>query len=74
MGEAETPQYRHRFIVEAYLDRVFVARQVVYRDVVKDGSEGITVPVSMKLHARFYEIAVWADYVPLLMRKMVERC
>ncbi len=65
VGEAETPQYRHRFIVEAYLDRVFVARQVVYRDVVKDGSEGITVPVSMKLHARFYEIAVWADYVPL---------
>lgn len=57
-----TPAYRHRFIVDAYLDRVFVARQVIYQDIT-DGRSEFSIPVSMKLHARNYEIAVWSDYV-----------
>ena len=60
----DAPQYRHRFIIDAYLDRVFVARQVVYQDIV-DGRDEISLPVSMKLHARNYEIAVWTDYVQM---------
>lgn len=58
------PKYRHRFIVDAYLNRVFVARQVVYQNIA-DGRDEITLPVSMKLHARNYEIAVWTDYVQM---------
>lgn len=58
----ESPEYRHRFVVEAYLNHQPVARQVVYEDIV-DGRTEMTLPVSMKLHARNYEIAVWKDYV-----------
>lgn len=58
-------KYRRRFIVEAYIDRVFSARQVVYQELGSELSGNVTLPVSMKLHARYYEIAVWADYVPL---------
>lgn len=61
----DVSKYRRRFIVEAYIDRVFTARQVVYQDVAADALGNVTLPVSMKLHARRYEIAVWADYVPL---------
>ena len=58
----DAPLYRHRFIIDAYLDRVFIARQVVYQDI-SDGRTELEVPLSMKLHARNYEIAVWTDYV-----------
>lgn len=53
--------YLQRFTVVAYLNRQEVARQVVYEDIT-DRSQ-ISVPVSMKLNAREYQIAVWADYV-----------
>lgn len=58
----EAPAYRHRFVIDAYIDRVFTTRQVVYQDIA-DGRTQITLPISMKLHARNYEIAVWSDYV-----------
>lgn len=58
----EKPQFRHRFVVEAYHERTLAARQVIYEDIV-DGRSEMTLPVSMKLHARNYEIAVWSDYV-----------
>lgn len=58
----EAPAYRHRFIIEAYLDRAFAARQVIYAEIT-DGKKELTLPISMKLHARNYEIAVWSDYV-----------
>lgn len=58
----EESEYRHRIIIEAYQNRVCMARKVVYKDI-ETGTEELTVPVSMKLHARNYEIAVWSDYV-----------
>lgn len=60
----EVPEYRHRIIIEAYQNRVCMAREVVYKDI-ETGTEELTVPVSMKLHARNYEIAVWCDYVQI---------
>lgn len=59
--EGEIP-YRHRFIVEAYMDDMATVRQVVYEDVNHNRTR-LSVPVSMKLHARNYRLAVWADYV-----------
>lgn len=58
----EKPQFRHRFVVEAYHEQTLAARQVIYEDIV-DGRSEMTLPVSMKLHARNYKIAVWTDYV-----------
>lgn len=60
-AEATTPAYRHRFIIEAYLNREVAARQVVYEDLTERTS--LTIPISMKLHARNYQLVVWADYV-----------
>ena len=60
----ESPQYRHRFIIDAYLNRICVARQVIYQDIA-NGRDELTIPVNMKLHARNYEIAVWSDYVQM---------
>lgn len=61
-AEGETTSYMHRIIVEAYLDNVATQRQVVYEEEI-EGRTHLTVPVSLKLHARNYRIAVWADYV-----------
>lgn len=58
----ETPAYRHRFVIDAYIDRVFTAREVIYQDI-SSGRTQLVLPFSMKLHARRYEIAVWSDYV-----------
>lgn len=54
--------YQHRFIVETYLDDMAVHRQVVYEDVDPDRNR-LSVPVTIKLHARDYRAVVWADYV-----------
>lgn len=54
--------YRHRFIVEAYMDDMATIRRVVYEDIRPDRTH-LSVPVSMKLHARNYRLVVWADYV-----------
>ena len=54
--------YRHRFIVQAYMDDMATIRQVVYEDVNPDRTR-LSVPVSLKLHARNYRLVVWADYV-----------
>lgn len=56
-----TDEYRRRFIVEAYLNNQPVARQT-FVESVTDRTQ-LTLPVSMKLHARNYELAVWSDYV-----------
>ena len=58
----ESPDYRHRFVMDVYENRVFVKRQVFYKDIT-DGKEEIALPVSLDLHARKYEVAVWSDYV-----------
>lgn len=53
--------YLHRFIVEAYLNRQPVARQVFVENITD--RTHLSLPVSMKLHARQYQLAVWSDYV-----------
>lgn len=59
--EEEIP-YRHRFIVEAYMDGIATMRRIVYEEV-KPGRNRLSIPISMKLHARNYTLVVWADYV-----------
>ena len=53
--------YLHRFIVEAYFNRQPVARQV-FVESITDRTH-LSLPVSMKLHARSYQLVVWKDYV-----------
>lgn len=60
-AESTAPTYRHRFVIEAYLNREVAARQVVYEDLAEHTN--LNIPVSMKLHARNYQLVVWSDYV-----------
>lgn len=60
-AEDTEPGHRHRFIIEAYLNREVAARQVVYEELTERTS--FSLPVSMKLHARHYQLVVWSDYV-----------
>lgn len=53
--------YLHRFIIEAYLNRQPVAREVIVENV--SDRTHLSLPVSMKLHAREYQLVVWKDYV-----------
>lgn len=55
-------EHRHRFVVEAREHNNVVARQVIYEDINPDRSR-LDIPISMKLHARNYQLAIWADYV-----------
>ena len=57
----ESMDYRHRFIVEAYIDGVSLHREVFYAELTSQST--LTVPVSLNLHARHYRLAVWSDYV-----------
>ncbi len=68
LTEAESPvapldgnTYQHRFIIAAYLNREEVARQVVYEEITRRTQ--LNIPVTMKLHARNYQLLVWSDYV-----------
>lgn len=58
---AEAPAYCHRLIVDAYLDRQLAKRQVVYKKITD--AEELSASINMKLHARNYQLVVWADYV-----------
>lgn len=53
--------YLQRFTVVAYLDRQPVARQQFVESICE--RTHLSLPVSMKLHARSYQLAVWSDYV-----------
>lgn len=57
----ESLDYRHRFIVEAYIDGVSLHREVFYAELSSQST--LTVPVSLNLHARHCQLAVWSDYV-----------
>lgn len=60
----ETKEYRRRFIIEAWREGKPQARQVTVMDEAEeDGSEKISVPIRLKLHAVEYTLAVWTDYV-----------
>lgn len=54
--------YRHRIIVDAYMDSKIASRQTIYKDITP-GAEETSVYVNLKLHARDYQLVVWADYV-----------
>lgn len=59
---AATTTYLHRFVVAVYEGSQKVAGQIIYQDI-QDGETTVNIPLSMKLHARKYQLAVWADYV-----------
>lgn len=63
-AEAQT-DYRRRFIIEAWREGKPVARQVTVMDTAEeeDGTEKITLPIRLRLHAVEYTLAVWTDYV-----------
>lgn len=61
-GGTDAPAaYRRRFIVEAWREGKPVARQVTLTDAGTSGR--FTLPVTLKLHAVEYTLAVWTDYV-----------
>lgn len=59
---AATATYLHRFVVAVYDGTQKVANQIVYQEI-QVGETTVSIPVTMKLHARKYQFAVWADYV-----------
>lgn len=59
---AATTTYLHRFVVAVYEGSQKVAGQVIYQEI-QGGETTVSIPLSMKLHARKYQLAVWADYV-----------
>lgn len=63
-AEAQT-DYRRRFIIEAWREGKPTARQVTVMDTAEeeDGTEKITLPIRLRLHAVEYTLAVWTDYV-----------
>lgn len=61
-AEESASAYRHRIIVDAYLDRRLAARQILYKDMAA-GVEETLANINLKLHARDYRLVVWADYV-----------
>lgn len=54
--------FYYRFNIAAYEGSQEVTRQVIYEPV-RPEATSISLPVSLKLHARKYQLAVWADYV-----------
>lgn len=54
--------YRHRIIVEAYLDSKLVIRQTLYKAITA-GVEQTSVNTNLNLHASDYRLIVWADFV-----------
>lgn len=52
----------HRFIVEAYWENKVVARQEFYEAIIP-GRTQLNLPLSLKLNARKYQLAIWSDYV-----------
>lgn len=61
IGTRADKVYRHRIIVDAYLDRQLATRQVMYKELTT--ADELTANVGMKLHARDYQLVVWSDYV-----------
>lgn len=61
-AEESASAYRHRIIVDAYLDNKLAARQTLYKDITA-GVEETSANINLKLHARDYRLVVWADYV-----------
>ena len=52
----------HRFMVGVYENSQQVASQVIYQ-AIQPGETSVSIPFTMKLHARNYQFVVWADQV-----------
>lgn len=61
-GTRAATTYLHRFVVAVYEGSQKVAEQIIYQEI-QDGETTVSIPLNMKLHARKYQLAVWADYV-----------
>lgn len=61
-GTRAATTYLHRFVVAVYEGSQKVAGQIIYQEI-QDGETAVSIPLNMKLHARKYQLAVWADYV-----------
>lgn len=61
-GTRAATTYLHRFVVAVYEGPQKVAEQIIYQEI-QDGETTVSIPLNMKLHARKYQLAVWADYV-----------
>lgn len=61
-GTRAATTYLHRFVVAVYEGSQKVAGQIIYQEI-QDGETTVSIPLNMKLHARKYQLAVWADYV-----------
>lgn len=59
----EASAYRRRFIIEAWRNGKAEARQVTVLDEETTGNGKLTLPITLKLHAVEYTLAVWTDYV-----------
>ena len=59
---ASSNGYNYRFTVIAYEGKEEVARQEIY-EAVRPEQSSVSLPISMKLHARKYQLVVWADYI-----------
>lgn len=53
--------YKQRFIVEIYRNREVVTRKVEVKDIT--AAESVSVPVTVELQAKEYQVVAWADYV-----------
>lgn len=53
--------HRHRIIVDAYQNRILSKRQIIYKDITD--APQLNAEISMKLHARDYQLVIWADYI-----------
>lgn len=60
-GSRSPEMYRHRFVIDAYINRDLYRRHIVYADISENNR--LNIPVTMKLHARDYQLVVWADYI-----------
>lgn len=61
---AETIDLKRRFIVDAYQGTERVARQVIIEEIDNnDNSDKVVTPISLRLHAQKYTLAIWTDYV-----------
>lgn len=61
-GTRAATTYLHRFVVAVYEGSQKVAEQIIYQEI-QDGETTVSIPLNIKLHARKYQLAVWADYV-----------
>lgn len=61
-GTRAATTYLHRFVVAVYEGSQKVTGQIIYQEI-QDGETTVSIPLNMKLHARKYQLAVWADYV-----------